>query len=88
MTIIREADQMAGVYHQLCGKPGCKKRVGHGRHYDLGVPVHMCECGFASTTMRELERHLKEVENVNKMRGQRTLQEVLEGEFNPFERGG
>lgn len=37
-----------------CGKP-----VGHGRHYYGLTPRYWCECGFSSSTRRELERHLK-----------------------------
>jgi len=84
LTVIREPYHMKGVHHQLCGKLGCRKRVGHGRHYGLGGPAYMCECGFASTTRRELERHLKQAAKANKLSGQRTFEEALEGQVNPL----
>ena len=83
MTVLREAGYMRGS-HQLCGKPGCLLRVGHGRHYwPFHLPAYSCECGFVSTRRDELARHLKQAAEANRGPRQATLLDDLT-QFNPL----
>ena len=42
--------------HQLCP---CGKKVGHGRHFP--GPRYRCECGFESSRIADLKKHLRQV---------------------------
>lgn len=46
--------------HSLCGI--CGEKVGHGRHWGPEGLAYYCECGFASSNRRGLEKHLKQTQ--------------------------